>query len=77
MVVMPVYHFSIHLSAEEFLDYYRRRATHVVVQSEEGPTVQFAAAKLRTFVTRSGVQGRFALHCGPDNAFVELKQVSA
>ena len=53
--------FSISISADEMLRYYRGTANTVMVRTEGGAQVKFPVHLLRPFVTHGGVRGRFAL----------------
>jgi glucose-6-phosphate isomerase len=53
--------FSLVISAEEMLRYYRGSAKDVIVTTDAGLRVQFPAQHLQRFVTPEGVRGRFAL----------------
>ncbi len=67
--------FSLHISSDEYLRYYRGSAHSVVVVSEDGRRVRFPASSLRPFVTHEGVRGRFELLLDSDNRLLELRRV--
>ena len=73
---MKRYEFQLRISSEEYLDYYRGIARHVIVRCASGQTVQFPAALLRRFVVGEGVHGTFALLCDANNKCIELQRVS-
>lgn len=58
---MNRYEFHLHISAEQYLDYYRGAVRTVVARSTTGLTVQFPASLLQRFVTPEGIHGRFVL----------------
>ncbi len=60
---MNRYEFHLRITANQYLDYYRGTARHVVVRCTNGQTVQFPASLLQQFVTPEGIQGNFALTC--------------
>lgn len=66
-------YFSINLSDEDLLDYYRGHASQVVVRSESNKTLQFRLIHLRKFVTPSGIQGRFSIDFDENEKFVDIK----
>jgi len=69
-------HFSLDISRSAYLSYYEGVASEVVVQTEEGFTIRFPAARLRPFVTTSGIQGRFVLEYDDiNNQFQSLKRI--
>ncbi len=60
---MKRYEFYLRITADQYLDYYRGTARHVMVRCTTGQTVQFPASLLQQFVTQEGIQGHFALTC--------------
>lgn len=65
-------HFSIDLSRERFLQYYRGAASAVLVRARDGRLVQIPAASLRPFVSAQGVQGEFVMELDADHRLVAL-----
>lgn len=72
---MQRHRFQMNLSAETFLHYYRGAARLVIVQAEDGRTIQLPASSLRPFVTASGISGRFELTLDANNKLVELRRL--
>jgi len=60
---MKRYEFHLRITADQYLDYYRGTARHVVVRCTTGQNVQFPASLLQQFVTTDGITGTFALTC--------------
>ncbi len=60
---MNRYEFHLRITADQYLDYYRGAAKHVVVRCANGQNIQFPAALLQKFVTPEGIHGNFALTC--------------
>ena len=60
---MNRYEFQLRLTADQYLEYYRGTARHVVVRCTTGQNVQFPASLLQRFVTTDGISGTFALTC--------------
>lgn len=58
---MHRYEFHLHISAEQYLDYYRGAVRHVVARSTSGLTVQFPASLLQRFIAPEGIHGHFVL----------------
>lgn len=69
---MIKYEFTLHLSAEEYLQYYEGVAKFIQVTSDCGKTIQFSADKMREFVLEDGVHGRFIIFLDNKNKFVTL-----
>ena len=67
--------FSLTISRDDLLAYYRREKNLVRVETFEGYTIQFRADHLRPWVTRDGVSGIFEIHFDSARRFVSLNQV--
>jgi hypothetical protein len=65
----------LRISPEAYLDYYRGLVRFVIVPTTNGERLQFPANLLVKFVTREGVEGRFALVCDANNKCVELQRI--
>jgi len=57
------YEFHLRITADQYLDYYRGTARHVIARCTTGQNVQFPASLLQQFVTKDGISGTFALTC--------------
>lgn len=68
--------FSLHLTAEDLLDYYRGHAPLVVVTAESGRTIQFPAVHLRPLIQSNGIHGRFRITYDGEMKFQSLEAVS-
>ncbi len=73
--VMVRHRFKLNISAETFLHYYRGAARAVIVQAEDGRTIQLPAKNFRPFVTASGVSGRFELVLDANDKLIELRRL--
>ncbi|MCW8891603.1 MAG: DUF2835 domain-containing protein [Sedimenticola sp.] len=72
---MKRHRFQINLTSQEYLHYYRGQASAVIVQADDGRTLQLPANSLRPFVTASGISGRFELTLDDRNKLVELRRL--
>ena len=72
---MIEYEFNLHLSAEEYLQYYEGVAKFIQVQSRCGKVLQFPADKLRQFVLNDGIHGSFVIQLNDNNKFVSIRRV--
>lgn len=72
---MRYYFFSITISYHDFLQHYSGFASRVIVVTEQGLTLQLPAEHFRSFLTHSGVTGRFRLVTTIENKFVRLERV--
>jgi hypothetical protein len=68
------YAFHLHISVEQYLDYYRGTANSVVVSATNGQTVKFPASLLQRFVSSDGIRGDFVLLCDDNHKCIELQR---
>ena len=74
---MKRYEFHLHISPEQYLDYYRGAVRHVLVRSTDGQTVQFPASLLQRFVREEGIYGDFVLTCDEHRKCVDLQRLDS
>jgi len=72
---VPRVQFQLNLTADSYLRHYQGRARSVVAIASDGRRIAFPAERLRPFVTRDGVSGRFELVFDDANRFVALERV--
>ena len=72
---MNRYEFYLHISPEEFLDYYRGTVRQVVVRCTAGQNVQFPAGLLQKFITAEGIHGQFVLTCDQNHKGAHLERL--
>ena len=65
------YYFSLNISKNEFLPYYRGEVHSIVVTTNLGTTVKFPAMHLRKHLTSGGIYGHFCLET-QNNKFLSL-----
>lgn len=68
--------FSIHLSPEKYLHYYKGSAKNIIVTAEDGRRIQFPASALQPFIKADGIHGRFRLIFDYQHKFQKLEQLS-
>ena len=69
------YYFSLNISKERFLPYYRGEIQSIVVTTNLGTTIQFPAMHLRKHLTAVGIYGQFCLET-ENNKFLSLIKLS-
>lgn len=72
---MTEYEFTLHLSAEEYLQYYEGIARSIQVKSRCGKIIQFPADKMREFVLKDGVHGSFIIQLDDNNKFLLIRRL--
>ncbi|MCW8092295.1 DUF2835 family protein [Alteromonas sp. ASW11-130] len=70
-----VYFFSISLSYGKCEAFYRPGNNAVVVTADSGHRVQIPTARLRTFITKQGIQGRFRMIINNSNKIVSFEKI--
>ncbi|MDP5253391.1 MULTISPECIES: DUF2835 domain-containing protein [unclassified Vibrio] len=69
------YFFSVRLTYQEFLHYYQGNVSHVQVRLTTGQQLQLPAARLRPFLSHSGINGQFRLTTDERNKFIRLERL--
>lgn len=67
--------FSLSLSRDQWLVYYRGHASSVRVRAEDGRSVCLPASALRPFADHAGIRGRFALRYDHQNRLLDLRRL--
>lgn len=67
--------FSLNISREQALRYYRGEAKVVVVIATNGQKIQFPAEHIRAFVDNNGIQGEFSIRFDENNKLIGLRRV--
>lgn len=68
--------FSLNISADEILRYYKGAASVVTTTSIDGRSIRFPASRLRPFMTSTGINGLFAIRFDDENKFIDMRKVS-
>lgn len=71
-----IYRFSLRLSNEQYLKFYRSQARYVHVTTHEGLSIKFPAEHLRAYVTHDGISGEFELESTEEGKFVALRRIN-
>lgn len=64
--------FTLSLSEEQYISYYRGEAKMVSVVADDGRRVEFPASCLRPYVSHNGIDGRFELQYTDTGKFIQL-----
>ena len=72
---MPQYTFALRIDAADTEAFYQGRKTWVQVHSEQGVKIRLPWTRFRPWISRQGLQGRFALTLGPDHQFIKLESL--
>ncbi len=73
---MIEFEFTLHLSADEYLQFYEGVAKAIQVQSRCGKIIQFPAEKMREFVLKDGVHGAFVIQLDGENKFSSIRRLT-
>ena len=66
--------FSLALTAEQYLAYYKGHAKVASVVTDTGHRIEFPAEHLRHFLTHTGINGRFEITFDEQNRFIDLQR---
>ncbi len=72
---MKEYRFSMSISAEDYLRYYKGEAVSVLAIDQRGVSIRFPATALRPHVGHHGVRGHFRLLTDDDNRLRSLERI--
>ncbi|HED17873.1 MAG TPA: DUF2835 family protein [Gammaproteobacteria bacterium] len=72
---MPESRFHLHLSTEQYQQYYCGEVNQVQVIDQHNHRIQFPAGMLRQHVSHDGVHGEFILKYDKDNRLISLERV--
>ncbi|MBL4867062.1 MAG: DUF2835 domain-containing protein [Pseudomonadales bacterium] len=67
---------SLNITTEEYLLWYQGSVKTVFTYARDGRSISFPANILQPFVTRNGIQGRFAITFDENNKLVSIQKVS-
>lgn len=67
--------FSLNISSERYMEYYRGVVKDVIVTSHNGRRIQFPAKELRPFVQSNGIYGNFRILFSDENKFIRLERI--
>ena len=73
--LLKEYRFSLRISAEDYLRYYRGEAVSVIATDPHGRTIRFPATALRPYVDYQGVHGRFRLVTDDEHRLQKLERI--
>ncbi|WP_462158469.1 DUF2835 domain-containing protein [Pseudoalteromonas sp. GB56] len=69
------FYFSLHLTYEQCLAYYKGRVSAIQVIDDAGLTIRFPATKILPYMSSIGIRGRFRLALDDNNKFVSLERI--
>ncbi|RVT47347.1 DUF2835 family protein [Rheinheimera sediminis] len=73
---MRQYKFRLILDVEQCLAFYQGLYTDVVVQAENGQTVQLPLRHFRPYISHSGVNSGFVLTLTDQGKFISLEKIN-
>ncbi|MDH5424259.1 MAG: DUF2835 domain-containing protein [Gammaproteobacteria bacterium] len=69
--------FTISITPEAYLQYYRGAAKAVIVKAEDGRRIRFPAQALQSHIKPEGIHGRFRLLFDKNNKLIKLEKLSS
>jgi len=70
-----IFRFSLDVTPEQYLAYYRCVAQTISVRADDGRRVVFPAGNIRPFLTETGIQGHFEMEVTAENKFVRIRRL--
>ncbi|NMH58430.1 DUF2835 family protein [Alteromonas ponticola] len=70
-----VYFFSISLSYKRCEAFYQPGNNSVIVTADTGHRIQIPTSRMRAFVTKQGIQGRFRMTIDNNNKIVSFEKI--
>ncbi len=67
--------FSIKLSYDKYIAFYKGYAQNVLVRANDGRKIQFPAEILKPYLTREGINGHFIIHFDDRNKYQSLQKI--
>lgn len=67
--------FSLYISADDYLDYYKGKVKYVLTRSQDGKKVKFPANALQRFLTHEGISGQFRLCFDKNHKLISLEKI--
>ncbi len=67
--------FSIKLSYDKYIAFYKGYAQSVLVRANDGRKIQFPAEILKPYLTREGINGHFIIHFDDRNKYQSLQKI--
>ena len=71
---MKSYYFILNVSYQDFALYYQGKVQSIVVQTIDGIRIEFPVMHLRSYLTSSGISGKFRLQT-KNNKFFSLEKI--
>ena len=72
---MPHFEFSLNLPAHKIERIYRGDARFILVESDDGLTLQLPAINFRDHVAADGIHGRFRVRIDDNNRIMSLRRL--
>ena len=72
---MRTFEFNLDLPARKIERIYQGNARFILVESDEGLTLQLPAINFRDYVTAAGIYGRFSVRIDENNRIVNLSRI--
>lgn len=67
--------FQLAIPADKFLNFYRGRASSVIVKAEDGRRIEFPANSVRRFLDNQGIYGQFEIRFDKNNRLIDIERI--
>ena len=72
---MRLFEFSLDLPAHKIERIYQGNARYILVESDDGLTLQLPATNFREYVEADGIHGRFRVRIDDNNRIINLRRL--
>ena len=72
---MRLFEFSLDLPAHKIERIYQGTARYILVESDDGLTLQLPATNFREYVEEDGIHGRFRVRIDDNNRIIYLRRL--
>ncbi len=67
--------FNLAISADAFLAVYKGHARNISTVALDGRRIEFSAEKVKQFLSRDGIYGRFEMEISAQHEFLAIKRL--
>ncbi|MBZ0191985.1 hypothetical protein KsCSTR_49650 [Candidatus Kuenenia stuttgartiensis] len=70
------FQFSLNISPDEYLAYYRGTAKYIQTTTASGETIKFPASSLKKHLTHNGIHGHFEIEICENNKLLNINKIN-
>ena len=70
------FQFSLNISPDEYLAYYKGAAKYIQTTTASGETIKFPASSLKKYLTHNGIHGHFEIEIDKNNKLLNIYKIN-